>query len=227
MRIAFTSVVCGSVALLTGCTVHTHREVVVEERRPVYVERRVVERPVVEAEIAVEPEAPVIVDAAPTGILRIDVEPAPIERVYVYEPGFPPGCYLYGGFYYYGGYRYHHDVFIHRYVEVNVRERRYVNVVENRRVGHTIEVRHKTEFVRYGEHHDSHPSVKRAVETKTVAKTVHTEPKTVHTEPKTVKTVNTKNETHVADGHKLKAYEDRKTVTATEKKKVVREEDHR
>ena len=37
-------------------------------------------------------------------------------------------AYLWGGFYYYGGYRYHHDVFVHRYVEVNVHEHRYVNV---------------------------------------------------------------------------------------------------
>ena len=39
MRIAIASVVCGSVAVLTGCTVHTH-PVYVEERRPVVVERR-------------------------------------------------------------------------------------------------------------------------------------------------------------------------------------------
>src|SRR3954466_8434857 len=97
MRIALASVVCSSVAMLTGCTVH-HREYVVEERRPVVVERRVVERPVVEADVYVEPEAPVIVDAAPTEVIRIDVEPAPIERVYVYEPGYPPGCYFFGGF---------------------------------------------------------------------------------------------------------------------------------
>jgi hypothetical protein len=216
MRTVLASVVCASAAILTtGCTVHTYSRPVVVERRPVVVE----ERHVVQADVVAEPETPVIVDAAPTEVLRIDVEPAPAERVYVYEPGFPPGTYLYGGFYYYGGYRYHHDIFIHRYVEVNVRERRYVNVVENRRLGHVVEERHRTEFVKYGAHHESHPSVQRAIhETKTVH-TTHAEPaKTVHTDPKT----------HVADGHNLKQYEEKKTVETTEKKKkVTKEEEHR
>jgi hypothetical protein len=182
------------------------------ERRPVVVESR--------AEVEVEPETPVI-EASPTEVLRIDVEPAPVERVYVYEPGYPPGCYFYGGFVYYGGYRYHRDVFVHRYVEVNVRQHRYVNVTENRRLGHTIEVRHKTEFVKYGAHHDSHPSVQRVVhETKTVR-----DSHPAHVAP--AKTVGTKNQTHVADGHNLKQYEDSKTVKTTVKKKVTREEEHR
>jgi len=219
MRIAFASVVCASAAVLSaGCVTHVHDHPVYVERHPVVVESR--------AEVVVEPETPVI-EASPTEVLRIDVEPAPVERVYVYEPGYPPGTYLYGGFYYYGGYRYHHDVFIHRYVEVNVREHRYVNVVENRRLGHVVEERHRTEYVKYGSHHDSHPSVQRAVhETKTVTHTTHTEPtKTVHTE---TKTVHTDPKTHVADGHNLKQYEDKKTVETTEKKKkVVKEEEHR
>jgi hypothetical protein len=218
MRIVLASVVCASAALLsTGCVVTT-RPIVVETRRPVVeVDAR--------AEVAVEPEAPVIVDAAPTEVLRIDVEPAPVERVYVYEPGFPPGTYLFGGFYYYGGYRYNHDVFVHRYVEVNVRERRFINITENRRIGHTIEERHRTEFVKYGPKHESHPSVQRAIhETKTVHenKTVHTEhadPKTVHTETKTVHT--DPKATHVTET---------KTVHTTETKTVKKdphEEEHR
>jgi hypothetical protein len=80
------------------------------------------------------------------GVEVIDVEPAPEERVYVYDPGYPPGCYFYNGFYWYGGYRYPHDVFINRYVTVNVRERRFINVEENRRQGVQIEARHRTEF---------------------------------------------------------------------------------
>ena len=180
MRIVFASVVCASAVFLSaGCAVR-YRPVVVEAR----------------GEIDVEPERAVIV-GSPTEVLRIDVEPAPVERFYVYEPGFPPGAYLYGGFYYYGGYRYHHDVFIHNYVEVNIRERRYINVTENRRVGRTFEERHRVEYTKYGPKHESHPSVKRAVHTET--KTVHTEPKTVHTETKTVhtepKTVHTETKT--------------------------------
>jgi hypothetical protein len=209
MRTVLASVVCASAAMLTtGCTVHTYSRPVVVERRPVVVE----ERHVVQADV-VEPETPVIVDAAPTEVLRIDVEPAPAERVYVYDEGYPPGCYLYGGFIYYGGYRYHRDIFVERVVRVNVREHRYVNVVENRRAGHVIEERHRTEFVKYGAHHASHPSVQRAVhETKTVTHTTHEPSKTVH-------------ETHVADGHNLGKYEEKKTVT--EKKKVTKEEEHR
>jgi len=221
MRIAFASVVCASAAVFSaGCVTHVHDHPVYVERHPVVVESR--------SEVVVEPETPVI-EASPTEVLRIDVEPAPVERVYVYEPGYPPGTYLYGGFYYYGGYRYHHDVFIHRYVEVNVHEHRYVDVVENRRLGHVVEERHRTEYVKYGSHHDSHPSVQRAVhETKTVAHTTHTEPaKTVHKETRTVHTdPKTDPKTHVADGHNLKQYEDSKTVK-TEKKKDVKEEEHR
>lgn len=207
MRTVLASVVCASAAILTtGCTVHTYSRPVVVERRPVVVE----ERHVVTADVAVEPETPVI-EAAPGDVLRIDVEPAPAERVYVYDEGYPPGCYLYGGFIYYGGYRYHREVFVERYVRVNIREHRYVNVVENRRAGHVIEERHRTEYVKYGAHHDSHPSVQRAVhESKTVTHTTHVDPKT-----------------HVADGHNLGKYEEKKTVETTEKKKVTKEEEHR
>ena len=66
------------------------------------------------------------------GVVIVD-EPPPEERVYYYDPGYPPGTYYYNGYYYYGGYRYERDVFVTRYVNVNVRENRYVNVEDNRR----------------------------------------------------------------------------------------------
>ncbi len=103
----------------TGCVVY-------ERPRPV----AVVEQPVV-----VEP-----------GVEVIEVEPAPEERVYVYEVGYPPGCYVYGGYYYYGGHRYEHDVFVNQVVTVNIRENRYVNVEENRRSGVQIEAQHRQAF---------------------------------------------------------------------------------
>jgi len=81
-------------------------------------------------------------------VVLIDVEPAPPDRVYVYDPGFPPGTYFYGGFYYYGGYRYPHDVFINRYIVVNVRERRYANVEENRRAATPIIEQHRAQYAR-------------------------------------------------------------------------------
>jgi hypothetical protein len=80
------------------------------------------------------------------GVEVIEVEPPPVERVYVYDPGYPPGCYFYNDYYWYGGYRYPHDVFINRYVRVNVRENRFSNVEENRRQGQQIEARHRAEF---------------------------------------------------------------------------------
>jgi hypothetical protein len=93
---------------------------------------------------------PAVVVAGPVfqapGVEIITVEPDPVERVYVYDPGYPPGCYFYSGFYWYGGYRYPHDVFIDRYVTVNVRENRFINVEENRRAGVRIEEQHRVEF---------------------------------------------------------------------------------
>ena len=80
----------------------------------------------------------------------IDVEPALDERVYVYDAGFPPGTYLYGGYYWYGGYRYPHDVFLNGYVATNLRGGLYVNVAENRRVGAIREQQHRAEFARTG-----------------------------------------------------------------------------
>jgi hypothetical protein len=84
------------------------------------------------------------------GVEVIDVEPAPVERVYIYDPGYPPGTYYYNGYYYYGGYRYERDVFVHRYVEVNVREHRYADARENREAGRRIEESHRTEYARTG-----------------------------------------------------------------------------
>jgi hypothetical protein len=91
------------------------------------------------------PQGPVIEGP---GVEVIQVEPVPVERVYVYDPGFPPGTYFYSGYYWYGGYRYEHDVFIHRYVDVNVREHRYIDVSENRRAGQRVEQRQVTQFAR-------------------------------------------------------------------------------
>jgi hypothetical protein len=100
--------------------------------------------------VVYERPRPVAVVAEPVvvepGVEVIEVEPAPEERVYVYEVGYPPGCYVYGGFYYYGGHRYEHDVFVNRVVTVNIRENRYVNVEENRRSGVQIEAQHRQAF---------------------------------------------------------------------------------
>ena len=131
--------------LIGGCVESRPRRVYVERREAVYYEH---EEPVFEA--------------SSRDVVRIEVEPAPVERVYIYEQGYPPGCYVYGGYYYYGGYRYRREVFVTRYVEVNVREGRYVDVERNRYEGRVIEERHRTEFVRYGDRHESHPSVQRA-----------------------------------------------------------------
>ncbi len=114
------------VGLLTaGCVVY-------EQPRPV----AVVERPVVV-------DQPVVVEP---GVEVVEVEPAPEDRVYVYEVGYPPGVYVYGGFYYYNGQRYEHDVFVNRVVTVNIRENRYVNVEENRRAGRQIEAQHREQY---------------------------------------------------------------------------------
>jgi hypothetical protein len=106
--------------LMTGCVVYT----------------RPAPAPVV-TEVVVDP-----------GVEVVEVEPAPEERIYVYDPGFPPGCYLVGGFYWYNGSRYDHDVFMNRYVTVNIREGRYTNAEENRRVGVKIEVQHRAEYAK-------------------------------------------------------------------------------
>jgi hypothetical protein len=115
---------------------------------PTYEVYRPAPLPPPEPAVVVEP-APVVV-AGPVfeapGVEVIDVEPAPEFRVYCYDPGYPPGCYFYNDCYWYGGYRYPHDVFINRYVTVNVRERRFIDVEANRRQGMQIEERHRAEF---------------------------------------------------------------------------------
>lgn len=99
------------------------------------------------AEVEAEPVGPVVTGP---GVEVIQDEPAPAERVYVYDPGFPPGVYYYNNYYWYGGYRYERDVFVTRYVNVNVRENRYVNVTENRRVGQRIEQQHRVQYAQHG-----------------------------------------------------------------------------
>jgi hypothetical protein len=80
----------------------------------------------------------------------VEVQPAPVERVYVYEAGYPPGTYLYDGYYYYGRHRYERNVFITKVVNVNIQKNRYVNVTENRRTGQQIEQKHRTEYTKNG-----------------------------------------------------------------------------
>ena len=136
-----TKFACGLVSLviLSGCVVYRDppppRQYVVVDAPP-------------------PPPAPDVVVAGPVfegpGVEVVSVEPAPVERVYIYDEGYPPGCYFYGGYYWYGGYRYEHDVFVHRYVEVNVREHRYVNVEENRRYGHQMEQHQRTVYQQTG-----------------------------------------------------------------------------
>jgi hypothetical protein len=98
------------------------------------------------------PPAPVAYYDGPVvqgdGVYVIEEEPAPEYRVYVYDPGYPPGTYYYNGFYYYGGYRYEHDVFVNRYVVVNVRENRYANVEENRRAGAAVAQQQRVQYQR-------------------------------------------------------------------------------
>jgi len=144
MRIALASVCCGLLALFSfGCTIEGRGGVVVESP-------------------SVEVDPPVIDVDIPA--LVVDVEPPIEQRVYVYDEGFPPGVYLYGGFYYYGGHRYEHDVFVTRYVQENIRRHKFVNVEENRRVGHEREVKHREEFARTKG--VRHPAEHKAVEHK-------------------------------------------------------------
>jgi hypothetical protein len=99
------------------------------------------------------------------GVVLIDVEPPPEERVYVYDPGFPPGVYFYGDYYWYNGYRYPRDVFVDRYVAVNVRENRFIDVEENRRMGQRIEVQHRQDYAaNRGIHRGQTPAIHREPE---------------------------------------------------------------
>lgn len=131
MRLTILALLCGCALMWSaGCTVYTSPAPVVETQGPV------VEGP---------------------GVEVIEVEPPPVERVYIYDPGYPPGTYFYHGYYYYGGYRYDREVFVHRYVEVNVREHRYVDVEANRREGHRMEETHRAEYARTGGVRESRP----------------------------------------------------------------------
>lgn len=135
MRIAQWMILCGVSMSLAGCVVYT---------RPA--------------------PAPVVVEEGPVvqgpGVEVIEVEPPPAERVYIYDPGYPPGVYYYNNCYWYHGYRYERDVFVTRYVDVNVRERRYVNVEENRAEGRRFEQMHREEYARTEGHPDraAHPA---------------------------------------------------------------------
>jgi hypothetical protein len=152
-RLVVTGTVFIGAALAAGCTGYGVR-VVAYAPPPPPPPAVVVIAPAPAPEVVVS-DGPVVVD--PTVVL-IDVEPAPAYRVYVYDPGFPPGAYFYGGFYYYGRYRYPHDVFIHSYVEVNVRQHRFMDARENRDRSAAIEAQHRREYAAHGNGHpaDAH-----------------------------------------------------------------------
>lgn len=110
---------------------------------------------------------PVVVEAPPPdvqgpviegpGVEVVEVEPPPVQRVYVYDVGYPPGCYFYNNYYWYGGYRYQRNVFINRYVTVNIRERRFVNAEENRRRGGQIEQHQRVVYQQTGGRQTARP----------------------------------------------------------------------
>lgn len=137
-RIVVTGSLFIGTAMLAGCAGYGVRVVAYEPPPP--------PPPV----IYIAPAPAVVVSTGPVfadpTVVAIDVEPDPAARVYVYDPGFPPGCYFYGGFYYYGGYRYPHDMFVHRYVEVNIRDHRFADPRENREKSSAIEAQHRREF---------------------------------------------------------------------------------
>ena len=88
----------------------------------------------------------------PRQVVVVEEEPPPAERVYIYEEGYPPGAYRYGDYYYYEGRRYERDVFITRVVNVNIRERRYINVEENRRISREVEYEHVVQYQQKQQH---------------------------------------------------------------------------
>jgi hypothetical protein len=97
------------------------------------------------------PPAPGPVVEGP-GVVVITEEPPYDQRVYVYDPGFPPGTYYYPATdcYYYNGYVYPHEVFVDRYVAVNVREHRFVDREANARAGRVFEDRARADYARRG-----------------------------------------------------------------------------
>jgi hypothetical protein len=149
--VAVVSSLMGS-ALLVGCAGYTPIQIVAVPPPPI----QIVAAPPPPVEV-VQPAAPAVVVAdgpvvQDPSVVLIDVEPAPDLRVYYYDPGYPPGCYFYGGYYYYGGYRYPHDVFINRYVNVNIRDHRFIDRRDNMERGRAIEAQHRTDFARTGGH---------------------------------------------------------------------------
>ncbi len=131
MRFNRSTILCAAAALISaGCEVHEH------DQGPAALQGEVVVN---------EPQGEVI-DGP--GVVPIDVEPDPAQRVYVYDEGYPPGTYVYNNYYYYGGYRYPRDVFVNQYVQQNIRARRYTNPDNNRRAGQTIVQSQRAEFAR-------------------------------------------------------------------------------
>src|ERR1039458_8832793 len=129
MRRIWTSFICGSLTVIgAGCTVNFAPVPVSSDPAPEAVDAG--SGPVVEG----------------PGVEVVTVEPDPAVRVYVYDPGYPPGAYFYNGYYWYGGYRYQHDVFINQYVVVNVREHRFADAAENRQRAMVAERAHRREF---------------------------------------------------------------------------------
>jgi hypothetical protein len=152
-RVVLTGSALFGAAIATGCAGYNVRVVAYDPPPPAVVYVAPAPPPpvvyVAPAPAVVVADGPVVVDPS---VVVIDVEPDPVARVYVYDPGFPPGVYFYGGFYYYGGYRYPHDVFIHSYVEVNVREHRFADPRENRERAQSIEAQHRRDYAAHADH---------------------------------------------------------------------------
>jgi len=141
MRLNRSILLCAATAALVsaGCDSHEHEHYVGPGPTAIT------------GEVSVdEPQGEVI---SGPGVVYVDVEPDPAQRVYVYDEGYPPGTYTYDNYYYYGGYRYPRDVFVGQYVQENVRQHRYVNTVENRQAGTRIEQKQRADFaVNRGRH---------------------------------------------------------------------------
>jgi len=84
------------------------------------------------SQASVQPAADSGPEVQAPGVVVFNDAPPVAERVYVYDPGYPPGTYFYNGGYVYNGYYYPHDVYVNRVVAMNVRENRYTNVTQNR-----------------------------------------------------------------------------------------------
>lgn len=133
MRIATLTAACLGVGFLSaGCTVY-------REPAPANSYGSTYDQPADEGPVVDGP-----------GVVVIETEPPPAERVYVYDPGYPPGVYFYNNYYWYNGYRYDRDVFRDRYVERNIREHRYEDARQNREEGHRFEEQHRQEYARTG-----------------------------------------------------------------------------